>query len=125
MTAEIYIQDGDLAAATVRLIELGEDDPIHAVQAAILTAQELGYAQPDMQLLASLFTGTANLYPCAIGNAAIMEDDYLEREEAPRQPPWFLLTGVIVGLIIGLLISLLVIPVKYKDTAPAVLSAAR
>ena len=63
MTAEIYNQDGDLAAATSRLIELGEDDPIHAVQAAILTAQELGYAQPDMQLLASLFTGLQTYTP--------------------------------------------------------------
>lgn len=53
-----------------------------------------------------------------------MDDDYLEREEGPRQPPWFLLTGAIVGLLIGLLISLLVIPVKYKDTAPAALGAA-
>jgi len=53
-----------------------------------------------------------------------MEDDYLERDEGPRQPPWFLLTGVIVGLLIGLLISMLVIPVKYKDTAPVALSAA-
>lgn len=51
-----------------------------------------------------------------------MEDDYLERDESPRQPPWFLLTGVIVGLLIGLLISMLIIPVKYKDTAPAALS---
>ena len=51
-----------------------------------------------------------------------MEDDYLERDESSRQPPWFLLTGVIIGLIIGLLISLLVIPVRYKDTAPAVLT---
>jgi hypothetical protein len=53
-----------------------------------------------------------------------MDDDYLESEEGPRQPPWFLLTGVIVGLLIGLLISMLVIPVKYKDTAPTALSAA-
>ncbi len=63
MTAEIYSQDADLAGATMRLIELGEDDPIHAVQAAILTAQELGYAQPDMQLLASLFTGLQTYTP--------------------------------------------------------------
>jgi len=47
----------------VRLSELDEDDPIHAVQAAILTAQELGYAQPDMQLLASLFTGLQTYTP--------------------------------------------------------------
>ena len=51
-----------------------------------------------------------------------MDDDYLERDEGPRQPPWFLLTGVIVGLLIGLLISMLVIPVKYKDTAPVALT---
>ena len=63
MTAEIYHQDGNLAAATTRLSELGEDDPIQAVQAAILTAQDLGYAQADMQLLAGLFTGLQTYTP--------------------------------------------------------------
>ena len=51
-----------------------------------------------------------------------MEDDYLERDERPRQPPWFLLTGLILGLGLGLLISLVISPVTYKDTAPAALS---
>lgn len=63
MTAEIYHQDGDLAAAMLRLSALGEDEAIRAVQAAILTAQDLGYAQPDMQLLAGLFTGLQTYTP--------------------------------------------------------------
>lgn len=52
----------------------------------------------------------------------MMEDDYLEEEEAPRRPPWFLLTGLVLGLGIGLLISLVISPVRYTDTAPASLA---
>ncbi|MHB0988292.1 MAG: hypothetical protein ACYC3P_06465 [Bellilinea sp.] len=51
-----------------------------------------------------------------------MEDDYLERDERPRQPPWYLLTGLLLGLGVGLLISLVISPVTYKDTAPAALA---
>ena len=51
-----------------------------------------------------------------------MEDDYLEREERRRQPPWYLLTGLLLGLGLGLLISLVISPVTYKDTTPAALA---
>ena len=51
-----------------------------------------------------------------------MEDDYLEREERRRQPPWYLLTGLVLGLGLGLLISLVISPVTYKDTTPAALA---
>ncbi|HAL17162.1 MAG TPA: hypothetical protein DCP32_10565 [Anaerolineaceae bacterium] len=51
-----------------------------------------------------------------------MEDDYLERDERRRQPPWYLLTGLLLGLGLGLLISLVISPVTYKDTAPAALA---
>lgn len=51
-----------------------------------------------------------------------MEDDYLERDERRRQPPWYLLTGLLLGLGLGLLISLVISPVTYKDTAPAALT---
>ena len=51
-----------------------------------------------------------------------MEDDYLERDERPRQPPWYLLTGLLLGVGLGLLISLVISPVTYKDTAPAALT---
>lgn len=57
MTAEIYSRDGDLAAADARLQQLGAQDTLQAVQQAIIAAQELGYEQADMQLLARLFTG--------------------------------------------------------------------
>ena len=51
-----------------------------------------------------------------------MEDDYLERDERPRQPPWYLLTGLLLGLGLGLMISLVISPVTYKDTTPAALA---
>ncbi|TDA67958.1 MAG: hypothetical protein D9V45_01320 [Chloroflexi bacterium] len=63
MTAEIYSQDGDLAAADVRLRSLGANDSLQAVQQAIISAQELGYEQADMQLLARLFTGLQRYTP--------------------------------------------------------------
>jgi hypothetical protein len=52
----------------------------------------------------------------------MMDDDYLEVDEGPRQPPWFLLTGLVLGLIIGLLFSLAISPVRYTDTSPASLA---
>ncbi len=52
----------------------------------------------------------------------MMEDDYLEEEESPRRPPWFLLTGLVLGFGIGLLISLVISPVRFTDTAPASLA---
>ena len=54
MTATIYGQDGDLAAAQARLQELGGDSPLRRVQEAILASQELGYARQDVDLLAAL-----------------------------------------------------------------------
>lgn len=50
------------------------------------------------------------------------DDNYLEEEQSTRQPPWFLLTGLVLGLGIGLLISMLITPVRYTETAPATLS---
>ncbi|MEN6482928.1 MAG: hypothetical protein ABFD29_12255 [Anaerolineaceae bacterium] len=41
-----------------------------------------------------------------------------------RQPPWYLLTGLLIGLGIGLLLSWLVFPVRYTDASPASLSPA-
>ncbi|MHB8857198.1 MAG: hypothetical protein ACYC6K_11335 [Bellilinea sp.] len=63
MTAEIYSLDGNLAAADARLQPLGAQDTLQAVQQAIITAQELGYEQADMQLLARLFTGLQRYTP--------------------------------------------------------------
>ena len=63
MAAEIYFQGGDLAAADARLQQLGAQDSLQAVQQAIIAAQELGYGQPDMQLLARLFTGLQRYTP--------------------------------------------------------------
>lgn len=63
ITAEIYSRDDDLTAASVRLQQLGAQDSLQAVQQAIITAQELGYEQADMQLLARLFTGLQRYTP--------------------------------------------------------------
>ncbi|MHB0988293.1 MAG: hypothetical protein ACYC3P_06470 [Bellilinea sp.] len=63
MTAEIYSQDGNLAAADARLRPLGAKGSLQAVQQAIIAAQELGYEPADMQLLARLFTGLQTYTP--------------------------------------------------------------
>jgi len=63
MTAEIFAQDKNIHAAADRLKLLNPDNPIHAVQEAILTAQQLQYSSPDMQLLADLFTSMETWTP--------------------------------------------------------------
>ncbi len=50
-----------------------------------------------------------------------MNDEYFEEEE-PRQIPWYLVTGIVLGLLVGLLVSLVISPIKYIDTAPAMLA---
>lgn len=56
MSAELYANDGDLAAASARLNTL---DPhtaaLRQVQEAILTSQQIGYARSDIETLARLF----------------------------------------------------------------------
>lgn len=51
------------------------------------------------------------------------EDEYLEEDEGPRQPPLYLITGLVIGLAIGLLISLVFSPIQYVDTDPSLLAA--
>lgn len=56
MTAEIFQEEGNLSAAAARLIEIDPGrSPLRAVQQAIITGQELGYAQSDIETLARLF----------------------------------------------------------------------
>lgn len=50
-------------------------------------------------------------------------DDYLEEDEGPRQPPLYLITGLVLGLGLGLLISLVLSPIRYVDTSPSSLAA--
>lgn len=52
----------------------------------------------------------------------MIDEEYLEVEAPRRQPPWFLLTGLILGFGIGLLISLVISPVRYIETSPAALA---
>ena len=42
-----------------------------------------------------------------------------------RQPPLYLITGIILGVVVGLLLSYFVFPVRYTDTEPYSLSAAQ
>jgi len=67
MTAEIYAKDGDVADAAVRLQFLGSQPALDYVQVAILTGQDLGYTQTDMQKLASLFTALQSYAPIQPG----------------------------------------------------------
>lgn len=56
MTAEIYQQEEDPAAAAARLAEFSSGEaPLRAVQQAILTGQELGYSPADIESLAQLY----------------------------------------------------------------------
>lgn len=64
MTAEIYQQESDLPAAAARLAEIDSSrSPLRVVQQAILTGQELGYAQSDIETLARLFQALQNWAP--------------------------------------------------------------
>lgn len=39
-----------------------------------------------------------------------------------KNPPLYLITGVVIGLLVGLLISYVILPVRYTNTAPETLS---
>jgi len=54
MVAETYFTSGDLEQAQADLDTIRPGEPLIAVQSAILTAHQLGYAPPDMQLMAEL-----------------------------------------------------------------------
>lgn len=69
MTAEIYQQEGDPAAAAARLAEFDSSQPaLRIVQQAILSGQELGYAQSDIETLARLFQALEEWTPTAESN---------------------------------------------------------
>ncbi len=54
MVAETYSADQNLPLAQFRLGRLGGSTPLRPVQEAILTAQQLGYNENDMAMLARL-----------------------------------------------------------------------
>jgi hypothetical protein len=54
MTAEIFRTDKDPASAAVRLLALDPHDPLSPVQDAIVTAQQNGFNNTDVTLLADL-----------------------------------------------------------------------
>mgnify|MGYP001036312750 FL=1 len=54
MVAEVYATDGDLENAIALLNEIKPGDPLGAVQRGLLTAQEMGYADWEMRLIADL-----------------------------------------------------------------------
>lgn len=39
-----------------------------------------------------------------------------------RQPPLYLITGLVIGILVGLVISYVILPVRYTDTQPSTLS---
>ncbi len=49
----------------------------------------------------------------------MIDDDDLQGPRKSRQPPWFLLTGLVFGLGVGLLISIVISPVRYVESSPA------
>ncbi len=54
MVAEIYHSDHNLPAAIQRLTFFGNQTALQAVNAAILTGQQIGYAQDDLRLMTDL-----------------------------------------------------------------------
>lgn len=54
MVAELYAVEGNLEDAVDLLDEIRPADPIGAVQRGLLTAQEMGYADWEMRLIADL-----------------------------------------------------------------------
>lgn len=54
MVAELYATDSELEEAVVLLERIKPGDPIGAVQRGLLAAQQLGYADWEMRLIADL-----------------------------------------------------------------------
>ena len=54
MVAETYQTSGNLEQARDDLEYIRPGEPLIAVQSALLTGQQLGYANPEMQLIAQL-----------------------------------------------------------------------
>jgi hypothetical protein len=70
MVAEAYGTDGDLAAAVNNLETLSTEKPIRTVQQAIITAQQIGYAPEDIELLGRLAQAVQVWFPEAPTEAA-------------------------------------------------------
>ena len=54
MVAESYQGNGDLDWVEIQIEKLTGDDALRAVQAAIITAEKLGYDHNDVETLAKL-----------------------------------------------------------------------
>lgn len=54
MVAEGYASDGDLTGAVERLEALSTSEAVSAVQQALLTAQQMGYSNIELQYMAEL-----------------------------------------------------------------------
>ena len=65
MVAETYNASGDLSQASQDLDQILPGKPLIAVQSAIITAQQLGYATADLRLMAQLETGLKASIPAA------------------------------------------------------------
>ncbi len=69
MVAEIYQKDQNIGLAARRLDLLGATTPLRQVQSAILTAEELGYSEADMDLLARLALALETWSPAGEGSS--------------------------------------------------------
>lgn len=65
MVAETYNASGDLSQATRDLEQILPGKPLLAVQSAIITAQQLGYAMTDLRIMAQLETDLTSALPAA------------------------------------------------------------
>lgn len=54
MVAECYASDGDLAGAVERLKAISTSDAVSVVQQGLITAQQLGYSNLELQYMAEL-----------------------------------------------------------------------
>jgi Na+/H+-dicarboxylate symporter len=70
MVAEIYAARQDSTQSIEQLKLLGEDEPLHIVQQAILTAQDLNYPAEDVSLLANLAQALSLNAAQTLGTAA-------------------------------------------------------
>lgn len=61
MVAEVYVADGDAAAAAQRLELLGASPVLRVAQEAIINATQLGYSQTDLDRMARLAQGLQSL----------------------------------------------------------------
>lgn len=67
MVAEIYQQENDIGKAAERLAFIGDQDPLLTVSNAVQLASQVGYPQPDLELLGILNDALQNAFQSGTG----------------------------------------------------------